>query len=192
MRKATELFDLLFFFFFFLLGTQIIFIFLMVLVRSSYQRLNLSTQEADVGGSLWVQGLPGVYSEFQDSQRNIVILCLGKQSKIKQKKKQNKAKKKNLHTSVKYFHPCIINIQWVVFKLWQMNTSCVSQATVGYRTSGSSQDRTLNPDLVSLLSYCLSQNLSWTDYSPTEIPTRLTLLRFWDQKRSSLFRVVRS
>ena len=29
---------------------------------------NLSTQEAEAGGSLWVQGLPNLQSEFQESQ----------------------------------------------------------------------------------------------------------------------------
>jgi hypothetical protein len=30
--------------------------------------LNLNTQKAEVGGSLWVQGYPGLHNKFQDSQ----------------------------------------------------------------------------------------------------------------------------
>ena len=47
---------------------------------------NFSTHDADAGRSLWVQGQPGLNSEFQDSQGYGERLCL------KEKQKQNKAK----------------------------------------------------------------------------------------------------
>jgi hypothetical protein len=58
---------------------------------------NSSTQDGEAGGSLWVQGLPGLESKFQDSQGYTEKPCPEKkQNKTKQKKnqetKQNKTK----------------------------------------------------------------------------------------------------
>jgi hypothetical protein len=39
--------------------------------------LNLSTQEAEMTGSLWIQGQPGLHSEFQDPQSYMAKTCLG-------------------------------------------------------------------------------------------------------------------
>jgi hypothetical protein len=54
---------------------------------------NPNTWEADAGG-FWVQGQPGLQSEFQDSQGYTEKPCLKtKQNKTKQNKtKQNKTK----------------------------------------------------------------------------------------------------
>jgi hypothetical protein len=41
------------------------------------------TQEAEAGGSLWVQGQSGLQSEFQDSQGYTEKPCLEKQNKQK-------------------------------------------------------------------------------------------------------------
>lgn len=47
------------------------------------QSFNLSTQEAEAGESLWVQGQPGLHSEFLDSQGYTEKPCLEKKTKIK-------------------------------------------------------------------------------------------------------------
>ena len=44
-----------------------------------------STQEAEAGGSLCVQGQPGLHREFQDGQGYIVRPCLKKQTKSPRK-----------------------------------------------------------------------------------------------------------
>jgi hypothetical protein len=46
---------------------------------------NPSTQEAEAGRSLWVQGQPGLQSEFQDIQGYIVTHCLKKAEKKEKK-----------------------------------------------------------------------------------------------------------
>lgn len=48
---------------------------------------NPSTQEAEAGRYLWVQGRPGLHSQFQDSYAYIERLCLKNK-----KDKQNKTK----------------------------------------------------------------------------------------------------
>jgi hypothetical protein len=46
------------------------------------QTFDLSTQEAEAGGSLWGQGQPGLQSELQDSQSYPEKPCFTKQNKI--------------------------------------------------------------------------------------------------------------
>jgi hypothetical protein len=53
------------------------------------QSFNLSTWEAKAGRSLWVQGQPGLQSEFQDSQGYTEKPCLGKTER-----KTNRQKRK--------------------------------------------------------------------------------------------------
>ena len=51
---------------------------------------NPSIQDAETGGSLWVQGQPGLQSQFQDSPGYTKKSCLkskGKQNKNKQTSK---------------------------------------------------------------------------------------------------------
>ena len=55
---------------------------------------NPSTQEAEAGGSLWVQDQPGLHSEFQDSQG-----CYTEKSCLEKKKKQ-KQKQTNKQNSL--------------------------------------------------------------------------------------------
>jgi hypothetical protein len=45
------------------------------------QTFNLSTQEVQVGGSLWVQGQPDVQCEFYNSQGYTEKPCLKRQNK---------------------------------------------------------------------------------------------------------------
>jgi hypothetical protein len=52
---------------------------------------NSSTPEAEAGGSLWVQGQPGLQSEFQDSYNYIERPCLEKPDK-QQTKNQKKVR----------------------------------------------------------------------------------------------------
>jgi hypothetical protein len=57
-------------------------------VRWSGTHLNPSALKAEVDGSLWVRGQPGLHSEFQDSQSYTLRPCLKKQNKQKPTKKQ--------------------------------------------------------------------------------------------------------
>jgi hypothetical protein len=66
----------------------------MIELTTNLYSSNPSTQEAEAGGSLWVQGQSGLQNEFQDSQGYIVRPGYKtKQNKTKQNKtKQNKTK----------------------------------------------------------------------------------------------------
>jgi hypothetical protein len=48
---------------------------------------NPSTQEANAGGSLWVQDQPGLQSEFQDCQSYVETLSQNKQASKQIRKK---------------------------------------------------------------------------------------------------------
>jgi hypothetical protein len=56
--------------------------------RWQWHVFNPSTWEVEEGGSLWVQGQPGLHSEFQDSQGYRVRPCLGKNNNNKQTKRK--------------------------------------------------------------------------------------------------------
>ena len=60
---------------------------------------NPSTQETEAGGSLWVQGQPGLQSELLDSQGYAEKSCPRKQ-KQKQKKKKVMITSPSLCTSL--------------------------------------------------------------------------------------------
>jgi hypothetical protein len=71
----------------------------------------------------WVQGQPGLQSEFQDSQSNTETPCLKKQNKTKNKNKQTN--KKSCMTKVKiykqiiamYFHT---DLFWTVDQIYYL------------------------------------------------------------------------
>jgi hypothetical protein len=54
----------------------------------------LSSQEAEAGSSLWVQGQPALHSEFQDSHNYTEKPCLEKKTKPKPTSKRNITKTK--------------------------------------------------------------------------------------------------
>ena len=63
---------------------------------------NPSTLEAEAGGSLWVQGQPGLQNEFQNSQGYIAKTWLKKKKKKKKLKTNKKNKLKRQNNSPKY------------------------------------------------------------------------------------------
>jgi hypothetical protein len=64
------------------------------LIKRKLQSFSPSIWEAEAGRSLWVWGQPGLHSEFQNSQRYIVRLCLQKKKKKKKRKEEKKKKKR--------------------------------------------------------------------------------------------------
>ena len=65
---------------------------------------NLSTWEAEAGGSLWIQGQPGLQSEFQDSQGCTEKPYLKRQKATKQ---QNQ----NYNKTIPFFWPKTLTLK---------------------------------------------------------------------------------
>lgn len=60
--------------------------------------LNLSMQEAEAGGCLWVWGQSGLHREFQASQGYLVRPCFKQETKLN----YNKKRKEIIEKDIKY------------------------------------------------------------------------------------------